>query len=162
LARAAQGWQHQLLGDLRSIFVDHFQGSYTQPGNSWDLCNCWQSSDETLRKYVQRFSKKHNELPNITDADVINAFTYGTTCEALVHALRHETPCMAQELLDIATKYATGEEAVQTNFSSKAKAASHLSGGHSGDDHATAQCRRDKRARDRKHYGEEMVVVGIY
>jgi hypothetical protein len=40
-----------------------------------------QSSDETLRKYVQRFSKKRNELPNITDADVINAFTYGTTYE---------------------------------------------------------------------------------
>jgi hypothetical protein len=92
---------------------------------------------------------------------MINAFTYGTTCEALIHALHHETLCMTQELLDIATKYATGEEAVQANFSSKAKAASHLSGGDSGDDHASAQRRHNKMARDRKHYGE-MLAVGIY
>ena len=46
---------------------------------------------EALQKYIQRFSKKRNELPNITNADVINAFICGTTCEALVHVLGHET-----------------------------------------------------------------------
>jgi hypothetical protein len=37
---------------------------------------------------------------------------------------------MTQELFDVATKYATGEEAIQANFSGKAKAkpADHLSG----------------------------------
>jgi hypothetical protein len=57
------------------VFIGHFQGTYTHPGNSWDLCNCRQRADETLREYIQRFSKKRNELPNITDTDVINAFS---------------------------------------------------------------------------------------
>jgi hypothetical protein len=39
-----------------------------------------------------------------------------------------------RELLDIATQYATSEEAVQANFSGKAKATDHLSVGDSGDD----------------------------
>jgi hypothetical protein len=39
---------------------------------------------------------------------VINAFIYGMTCEALVHALGRETPCMTMKLQDITTS----EEAV--------------------------------------------------
>ena len=50
------------------------------------------------------------------------------TGEALIHALGRETPRTMQELLDVATQYATGEEAIQDNFSGKAKAASYLSG----------------------------------
>ena len=98
--------------DLRSVFVGHFQGTYTWPGNSWDLRNCRQRANETLRKYIQRFSKKRNELPNISDADVINAFICSMTCEALVYALGRETPCTTRELQDVAIQYATGEEAV--------------------------------------------------
>ena len=64
---------------------------------------------------------------------MINAFTCRMTYEALVHALSHETPRTMRELLDVATKYATTEEAVQANFSSKAKATGHLSGRDGGD-----------------------------
>ena len=59
--------------------------------------------DETLREYIQCFSKMRNELSNITKADVINAFIYGTTCETLSHTLDHETPRTTQEVLDVAT-----------------------------------------------------------
>ena len=44
---------------------------------------------------------------------------------------------MTWELLDVTTQYATGEEAVQANFSNKAKAAAHLSGGDGGNDPAS-------------------------
>jgi hypothetical protein len=76
------------------------------------LGNCWRRTNETLQEYIQRFSKKHNELPNITNAEVINALTYGTTCEVLIHTLRHEALRTMWELLGIATKYATSEVAV--------------------------------------------------
>ena len=69
---------------------------------------------------------------------MINAFIYGTTSKALIHALDRETPRMTWELLDIATLYAIGEEAVQANFSGKAKAIGHLSGGYSTDDPASS------------------------
>jgi hypothetical protein len=44
---------------------------------------------------------------------------------------------MTWELLDVTTQYAASEEAVQANFSGKAKAAYHLSGRDNGDDPAT-------------------------
>jgi hypothetical protein len=56
--------------------------------------------------------------------------------------LGHETKRTTRELLDVATQYATGEEAVQANFSAKAKAASHLSVGDGGDDPASARRHR--------------------
>jgi hypothetical protein len=45
---------------------------------------------------------------------------------------------MTRELLDVTTQYTTGEEAVHANFSGKAKATSHLSGGDNTDDPASS------------------------
>jgi hypothetical protein len=64
-----------------------------------------------------------------------------------------------RELLDITTQYVTDEEVVQANFSGKAKATIHLSDGDSGDDPTSSQCRRNKRNKDRKRHGEEMVAT---
>jgi hypothetical protein len=52
-----------------------------------------------------------------------------------------------------------GEEAIQANFSGNAKATAHVSGGDGNDDLASAQRHYDKRARDKKRHGEEMVVA---
>jgi hypothetical protein len=55
-------------------------------------------------------------LPNTTDSDVIGAFLAGTTCRDLVSKLGHKTPTKANELMDIATKFASGQEAVEAIF----------------------------------------------
>jgi hypothetical protein len=55
-------------------------------------------------------------LPNITDSDVIGAFLAGTTCRDLVSKLGRKTPTRASELMDIATKFASGQEAVEAIF----------------------------------------------
>jgi hypothetical protein len=60
--------------------------------------------------------KQRTELPNITDSDVIGAFLAGTTCRDLVSKLGRKTPTRASELLDIATKFASGQEAVEAIF----------------------------------------------
>ena len=67
--------------------MGNFLGTYTRPGNPWDLKNCRQKSKETLRGYIWRFSWQCNELPNIADVDVIGAFLSRTTYESLVHKL---------------------------------------------------------------------------
>jgi hypothetical protein len=59
---------------------------------------------------------QRTELPNITDSDVIGAFLAGTTCRDLVSKLGRKTPTRASELMDIATKFASGQEAVETIF----------------------------------------------
>jgi hypothetical protein len=67
-----------------------------RPGNSWDLRSCRQQPGESLRDYILR------------DSDVIGAFLAGTTCRDLVSKLGHKTPIRASELMDIATKFASG------------------------------------------------------
>jgi hypothetical protein len=102
--------------DLVQAFTGNFQGTYVRPGNSWDLRSCRQQPGESLRDYIRRFSKQRTELPNITDSDVIGAFLAGTTCRDLVSKLGRKTPTRASELMDIATKFASGQEAVEAIF----------------------------------------------
>jgi hypothetical protein len=87
-----------------------------RPGNSWDLRSCRQQPGESLRDYIRRFSKQRTKLPNITDSDVIGAFLAGTTCHDLVSKLGRKAPTRASELMDIATKFASGQEAVEAIF----------------------------------------------
>jgi hypothetical protein len=87
-----------------------------RPGNSWDLRSCHQQPGESLWDYIRRFSKQRTELPNITDSDVIGVFLAGTTCRDLVNKLGRKTPTRASELMDIATKFASDQEAVEAIF----------------------------------------------
>jgi hypothetical protein len=89
---------------------------YVRPGNSWDLQSCRQQPGESLRENIRQFSKQRTELPNITDSDAIGAFLAGTTCRDLVSKLGRKTPTKASELMDIATKFASGQEAVEAIF----------------------------------------------
>jgi hypothetical protein len=115
LSDAARAWLEHLhpaqisnWDDLVKAFAGTFQGTYVRPGNSWDLRSCCQQPGESLRDYIRRFSKQRTELPNITDSDVIGAFLAGTTCRDLVSKLGRKTPTRASELMDIATKFASG------------------------------------------------------
>jgi hypothetical protein len=123
LSDAARAWLEHLppaqisnWDDLVKAFAGNFQGTYVRPGNSWDLRSCRQQPGESLRDYIRRFSKQRTELPNITDSDVIGAFVAGTTCHDLVSKLGRKTPTRASELMDIATKFASGQEAVEAIF----------------------------------------------
>jgi hypothetical protein len=123
LSNAARAWLEHLppaqisdWDDLVKAFARNFQGTYVRPGNSWDLRSCRQQPGESLREYIRRFAKQRTELPNITDSDVIRAFLAGTTCRDLVSKLGRKTPTKASELMDIATKFASGQEAVEAIF----------------------------------------------
>jgi hypothetical protein len=123
LSDAARAWlEHlppaQIFGwdDLVKAFAGNFQGTYVRPGNSWDLWSCRQQPGESLREYIRRFSKQCIEFPNITDLDIIGAFLADTTCRDLVSKLGRKTPTKASELMDIATKFASGQEAVEAIF----------------------------------------------
>jgi hypothetical protein len=123
LSDAARAWLEHLhpaqisdWDDLVKAFAGNFQGMYVRPGNSWDLWSCRQHPGDSLREYIRRFSMQRTELPNITDADVIGAFLTGTTCRDLVSKLGRKTPTKASELMDIATKFASGQEAVEAIF----------------------------------------------
>jgi hypothetical protein len=98
------------------VFEGNFKGTYRCPGNSWDLQSYKQKPGESLWDYIWRFSRQRTELPNIIVSNVIMAFLSGTTCKELVQELGRNTPLTTNELMDIITNFAAGEEAVGAIF----------------------------------------------
>jgi hypothetical protein len=126
LADSARTWlkhlpasQIHIWDDLVRTFVGNFQGTYVRPGNSWDLCACTQKPGELLRDFIRRFSKRCTELPSVARSEIVHAFLEGTTYRDLVRELGHSPPVDSNELFDIATSFASGEEAVGAIFDDK-------------------------------------------
>jgi hypothetical protein len=99
--------------------VGNFQGTYVRPRNSWDLRSCTQKPGESLRDFIRRFSKRCTELPSVAQSEIVHAFLEGTTCRDLVRELGRSPPADSNELFDIATSFASGEEAVGAIFDGK-------------------------------------------
>jgi hypothetical protein len=126
LADSARTWIEHLPAnqihnwdDLVRTFVGNFQGTYVHPGNSWDLRACTQKPGESLRDFIRRFSKRCTELPSVAQSEIVHAFLEGTTCWDLVRELGCSPPADSNELFDIATSFASGEEAVGAIFDGK-------------------------------------------
>ena len=60
--------------DLCNHFVGAFQGGYKRPGMPSNLHVLPQGPDESLRKYVQRFSQVQHNIPDVDPATVISTF----------------------------------------------------------------------------------------
>jgi hypothetical protein len=125
LADSARTWLEHLLAsqihnwdDLVRTFVGNFQGMYVRPGNSWDLRACTQKPGESLQDFIRRFSKRCTELPSVTQFEIV-AFLESTTCRDLVRELGRSPTVDSNELFDIATSFASGEEAVGAIFDGK-------------------------------------------
>jgi hypothetical protein len=105
--------------DLICTFVGNFQGTYVRPRNSWDLRACTQKPGESLRDFIRCFSKRCTELPSVAQSKIVHAFLEGTTCQDLVRELGRSPPADSNVLFDIATSFASGEEAVGAIFEGK-------------------------------------------
>jgi hypothetical protein len=90
--------------------VGNFQGTYVRPGNSWDLRACTQKPGESLWDFIRHFSKLCTELPCVAQYEIVHAFLEGTTYRDLVCELGRSPPVDSNELFDIATSFASGEE----------------------------------------------------
>jgi hypothetical protein len=126
LGDAARTWLEHLPAsqihnwdDLVRTFVGNFQGTYVRPRNSWDLRSCTQKPGESLRDFIRCFSKRCTELPSVAQSEIVHAFLEGTTCRDLVRELGCSPPADSNELFDIATSFASGEEAVGAIFDGK-------------------------------------------
>jgi hypothetical protein len=105
--------------DLVRTFVGNFQGVYVRPGNSWNLRACTQKPGESLRDFIRCFSKRYMELPSVAQSEIVHAFLEGTTYRDLMRELGRSPPVDSNELFDIATSFASGEEAVGAIFDGK-------------------------------------------
>jgi hypothetical protein len=126
LADSARMWLEHLPAsqihswdDLVRTFVGNFQGTYVRLGNSWDLWVCTQKPGESLWDFIRRFSKHCTELPSVAQSKIVHAFLEGTTCQDLIRELGRSPPVDSNELFDIATSFASGEEVVGAIFDGK-------------------------------------------
>jgi hypothetical protein len=126
LADLARMWLEHLpasqihnLDNLVRTFVGNFQGTYVHPGNSWDLRACTQKPGESLMDFIRRFSKCCTKLPSVAQSEIVHAFLEGTTCRDLARELGRSPPVDSNKLFDIATSFASGEEAVGVIFDGK-------------------------------------------
>jgi hypothetical protein len=126
LADSARMWLEHLPAsqihnwdDLVRTFVGNFLGTYVHPGNSWDLRACTQKPGESLRDFIRCFSKRSTELPSVAQSEIVHAFLEGTTCRDLLRELGRSSLVDSNELFDIATSFAFGEEAVGAIFDGK-------------------------------------------
>jgi hypothetical protein len=87
-----------------------------RPGNPWDMKGYQQRSGESLRDYIQCFSKNFHELPSVAIANVISVFWDSTTCRTFFHEFIRKQPKMAKELLDITTRHSSSKEAIGATF----------------------------------------------
>jgi hypothetical protein len=55
----------------------------------------------------------------VAQSEIVHAFLEGTTCQDLVRELGRSPPVNSNELFDIATSFASGEEAVGAIFDGK-------------------------------------------
>ena len=67
-----------------------------------------------MRAYIQRWSIIKNSAEHVSDERAIDAFVNGVRRKDLVEELGRITPKTVGELMDIANKWANGEDAIQT------------------------------------------------
>jgi hypothetical protein len=118
LTGAARSWLSTLpndsigsWGELESRFARNFHSIYRRPASLEEVKSCTQSKGETLRSYIQRCSIIKNSAEDISDERAIDAFSAGLRRSDLVEELGRTRPKIVSELMEIANKFADGEDA---------------------------------------------------
>ena len=62
--------------DLQRVFYENFAGNITHPITHAELKGLKQKGDESLRDYYWRFGELHAQVHDITEQEVIEAFSH--------------------------------------------------------------------------------------
>jgi hypothetical protein len=118
LTGAARSWLNTLpndsigsWGELKSQFTRNFWSTYKRPGSLEEIKSCIQRKDETLRSYIQRWSIIKNSAEDVSDEQAVYAFSASLRRSDLVEELRRTKPRTVLELMEVANRFADGEDA---------------------------------------------------
>ncbi|CAO2209941.1 unnamed protein product [Urochloa humidicola] len=96
---------------LTELFTSNYHGTWERHSSKRLLGQLRQRKNETLRKFIQRFSKKRNSIPFVDERDVITAFQRGIANGVLINRWTHRPPRTVNEMFAVANSWADGEEA---------------------------------------------------
>jgi hypothetical protein len=118
LTGAARSWLSKLhddsigsWGELEDQFTRNFHSTYTRSTSIEEVKSCIQKNGETLRSYIQWWSIIKNSAENVSDERAIDAFAFGLRRSDLVEELGRIRPKTVSELMEVANRFAYGEDA---------------------------------------------------
>jgi hypothetical protein len=118
LTGAARSWLSKLeketIGsweELTKQFTSNFKSTYKWLASIEEVKACVQQRNETLRAYIQRWSIIKNLVVKVSDERAIDAFTLGLRRGDLVEEMGRLKPKIVSDLMDIANRFADGEDA---------------------------------------------------
>jgi hypothetical protein len=118
LTGAARSWLSKLeketIGsweDLTKQFTSNFRSTYKRPTSIEEVKACVQQREETLRAYIQRWSLIKNSAVEVSDERAIDAFIIGLRRRDLVEEMGRIKPKTVSDLMDVANRFADGEDA---------------------------------------------------
>jgi hypothetical protein len=118
LTGAALSWlgklERETIGswdELKRQFTSNFNSTYKRPTSMEEVKACTQKHNETLRSYIQWWSIIKNSAVDVSDERAIDAFRVGLRQADLVEEMGQIKPKIVAELMDIANRFADGEDA---------------------------------------------------
>jgi hypothetical protein len=118
LTGAARSWLNTLAndsigswGELESQFATIFRSTYKCPASLEEVKSCIQRKEETLRSYTQRWSIIKKSVEDVSDEQVVDAFSAGLRRLDLVEELGRTKPKTISELMEVANRFVDGEDA---------------------------------------------------
>jgi hypothetical protein len=118
LTSAARSWLSKLeketIGsweDLTKQFTSNFRSTYKRPASIEEVKAYVQQRGETLRAYIQRWSLIKNSAVEVSDKRAIDVFIIGLRRGDLVEEMGIIKPKIVSELMDVANRFADGEDA---------------------------------------------------
>jgi predicted nucleic acid-binding Zn-ribbon protein len=96
---------------LTKQFTSNFKSTYKWPASIEEVKACVQQHNETLREYIQRWSIIKNSVVEVSDERAIDAFTLELQRGDLVKEMDMLKPKTVSDLMDIANRFADGEDA---------------------------------------------------
>jgi hypothetical protein len=118
LTGAARSWLNTLpndsigsWGELESQFTRNFCSTYKSLGSLEEIKSCVQRKNKTLRSYIQWWSIINNSAEDVSDEWAVDAFSAGLRRLDLVEELGRTKPRTVSELMEVANRFADGEDA---------------------------------------------------
>jgi hypothetical protein len=118
LTDAARSWlsklEEETIGsweELTKQFTSNSKSMYKRPASIEEVKACVQQHGETLRAYIQRWSIIKNSALKVSDERAIDAFIVGLQRGDLVKEMGRIKPKTVSDLMDVANRFADGEDA---------------------------------------------------